>query len=438
MRTRRAQQTAGATAYKVFLLIALLLFSEALLGRLFASETNPEGGAFLRLMWLPLYGFAAVGMAMRWRSLVVLCTRSPALMGLIFLAFISALWSIDPFTSFRRGIAILFTTFFGFYLASSLNWKDLLRLLGVVWLILALGNLIAGGLVPGFGVMQEIHVGAWRGLWFEKNAMGGNFARVAFLFGFLLMVDTERRKMWAFGLLSSIMLVLLSTSKTSLLGLMLGIGILMLYLWMKRGRLITVATIWIGVTIASALGALLLISPETLAKMIGRDLTLTGRTDIWEVLYVLIDERPMLGYGYGAFWGEFSAAAQRVRMATEWAVPTAHNGLIEIILSVGWIGGGLFILDYLINFFRALFTSATRVTSLYALGFLVLIAMFSISESVFLQQNNLLWVTYAAVAAKLSFEAHERARAGQRKSNRRQGGSFEKSAPQPALRGRLR
>ena len=99
MRQAGARKSSGQTAHKVFLLIALLLFSEALLGRLFASETNPEGGAFLRLLWLPLYGFAAVAMAMRWRSLTILALRSPALMGLIFLAFISALCSIDPTTS---------------------------------------------------------------------------------------------------------------------------------------------------------------------------------------------------------------------------------------------------------------------------------------------------------------------------------------------------
>ena len=421
------------------LLISLLLFSEALLGRLFASETNPEGGAFLRLLWLPLYAFAAAGMAVHWKKLAIFAMRSPFLIAVIGMAMCSMLWSIDPATSLRRGVAIVFTSFFGFYLASALSWKEILRLLGVVWLILAVGNFLAGALVPGFGVMHEIHPGAWRGLWFEKNAMGGNFARASFLFGFLFLMDVRRRKLWGFGFLLSVALVLFSTSKTSLLGLMLGVGVLCMYLWMKRGRITTVLTIWFVVMVGAGFVAVLFFAPEMLAKLIGRDLTLTGRTDIWEVLLTAIDQRPKLGYGYGVFWGEDSDAANRVRLITEWLVPTAHNGLFEIVLSIGWIGGGLFIADYLLNLSRSLATMSSRPTSAYAFGFMVLIGMFSISESVFLTQNNLLWVTYIAVASKLSFEAHERSTRKHRvKHPRFEPRRFPISGAETALRGRLR
>lgn len=420
------------------MLVALLLFSEALLGRLFASETNPEGGAFLRFMWLPIYAYAAIAVSMRWRSFLAICSKSPALIALAGLAVVSAAWSIDPGTSFRRGIAILFTTFFGFYLSSALNWKDLLRLLGVVWLILAVGNLIAGGLVPGFGVMHEIHVGAWRGLWFEKNAMGGNFARASFLFGFLLMMDKERRKMWAFGLLASIMLVLLSTSKTSLLGLCLGMGLLMLFLWMKRGRIISVATVWFIVTAIAAVAFIFFVQPEILVQIIGRDLTLTGRTDIWEVLFRLIGERPLLGYGYGAFWGEYSAPANEVRRATEWPVPTAHNGLIEVLLALGWLGGVLLIIDYVTNLGRAIFTLESRTTSLFAVGSLLLFGLFSISESVALQQNSLIWVTYVTIASKLALEASQRSKSPAQTELARHRAGIKSSVSDVPLRGRYR
>ncbi|MAT34532.1 MAG: polymerase [Ponticaulis sp.] len=388
--------------------VCLLMFSEALLGRLFATEQNPEGGAFLRFLWLPIYGYAAVAMCAKWRDFLSIFFRSPALLALALMAVASAAWSIDPSTSFRRGIAILFTTFFGFYLATSLTWKELIRLMGVVWLILAVGNMLAGALVPSFGVMHEIHPGAWRGLWFEKNAMGGNFARACFLFGFLLMVDKDRRRVWGFGLFASVVLVLMSTSKTSLLGMMLGFGMIVMYLWMKQGRMVTVATLWLVTTACLSVFMLIVVAPEVLVGLIGRDLTLTGRTDIWAVLFTLVDERPLLGYGYGAFWGEYSTPANRVRMATEWLVPTAHNGIIEIVLALGWIGAGLFLADFALNLVRSLATLSLRVTSLFAFGTFMLFAMFSISESVILQQNSLIWVTYAAVVGKLSLEARDR------------------------------
>lgn len=386
----------------------MLLFSEALLSRIFATPENPEGGAFLRFLWLPIYGYAAIAIVVRWRDFVAMVVRSPALVLLALLAVASMFWSIDPSTSLRRGIAILFTTFFGFYLASTLSWKEMIRLFGVVWIILAIGNAIAGGLVPSFGRMQEIHPGAWQGLWFEKNAMGGFMARASFLFGFLVWIDKDHRRWWLFGLLSTIFLVLMSTSKTSLLGMMLGFGILLAYLWMQKGKLVTISSLWLMSTVAISAYMVLIVAPEAVVAIIGRDLTLTGRTDIWEVLIQLISERPLLGYGYGAFWGADSMPAYRVRLETEWIVPTAHNGILEVVLAVGWLGGGLFIFDFLINLVRSVTTMTTRPTSLYAFGYFILFAMFSISESVFLQQNSITWVTYVALVGKLSLDARNR------------------------------
>ena len=48
----------------------MLLFSEALLSRIFATPENPEGGAFLRFLWLPIYGYAAIAIVVRWRDFV--------------------------------------------------------------------------------------------------------------------------------------------------------------------------------------------------------------------------------------------------------------------------------------------------------------------------------------------------------------------------------
>lgn len=395
----------------VVITLCLLLFSEALLGRLFATQQNPEGGAFLRFLWLPIYAYAFAALFFRWRNFLAIFQRSPALLLLALMAIASMAWSIDPSTSLRRGIAIFFTTCFGFYVASTLSWKNMIRCFGCVWIILAIGNLVAGGLVPGFGVDHEIHIGAWKGLWFEKNAMGGHLARACFLFSFLILVDIKLRRLWGFALFMAIALVLLSTSKTSLLGMMLGFSIVFAYLWMKRGRIITVATVWVGCALGFMGYMVLTVAPGAVVALIGRDLTLTGRTDIWAVLFDLMKERPWLGFGYGVFWGIDSAPAYQVRLKTEWLVPTAHNGVLEVMLALGRIGVILFLVDFLMNVGRAISTMHTRVTSLYAFGVLLLFALFSISESVILQQNSITWVTYSAIAGKLSLDARDRVKA---------------------------
>lgn len=413
--------------------LVLLLFSEGLLGRLFATPENPEGGVFLRLLWLPVYAYTICALAFNARAIATIIVRSPFLILLACLAIASFAWSIDPSTSLRRGIAIFFTTAFGLYLAARYSWRELLTLLGLAWIILGVGSFIAGAAIPSFGVMYEIHVGAWKGLWFEKNQLGGHMARASFLFGFLILMDRRRRVLWSCALGLAVVLVLLSTSKTSLLGMLLGFAVLAAGFWMKRGAVSSIMLVWSGVAVVGLLTFLLVAAPDALVAVIGRDLTLTGRTDIWEVLFLLVEERPFLGYGYGAFWGEDSTPAFRVRQFTEWDVPTAHNGIIEVTLALGKVGAILFLLDYFTNLVRGLGQAVRRPSGIFAVGFLVLFALFSISESVIMQQNNIIWVMYAAFAGRLALDASGQVGVARGNSV----GSGEHVALHRGLRGRL-
>ena len=144
-------------------LMALLLFSQGLLGPLFTDPTDPDGAEALRLIWPPVYlltlGLIALHPAKVWR--VVL--RSWPLVLLACLTLISAAWSIDPATTMRRGLAVVMTLAFGIWLAARYEWRDFIRLIALMFGVLALGSAMAGAVFPGFGVMHEIHVGAWKG-----------------------------------------------------------------------------------------------------------------------------------------------------------------------------------------------------------------------------------------------------------------------------------
>ena len=73
-------------------------------------------------------------------------------------------------------------------------------------------------------------------------------------------------------------------------------------------------------------------------EAMGRNATLTGRTDIWK-LVLGMSGNPLIGTGYESFWlGD--------RMWKIWNVyyfhlNEAHNGYIEIYLNLGWIGVAL-------------------------------------------------------------------------------------------------
>lgn len=385
-----------------FLIIVLLIFSEGLLPRLLAGDESADGSPLLRYLWLPIYAIAFCGMLWKIKAVGQACLRLPFLMGLLGVCVLSFTWSIDPGLTQRRSLAIIMTTIAGLYLGSRYSWQTMIRAVALTWLILAITSFFTGLLVPSMGRAQEVHIGAWQGLFYEKNQLGGHMARAAFVGAFLALMDRKYRSYWLglAGLAS--LLVLLTTSKTSLLGLLLGFSILGIGAWMKRGINTGLVTLWVGVILIGAFTATLIFAPELVFQVLGRDMTLTGRTDIWITLIDFIEQRPLFGYGYGAFWSLDSNPGNWVRDTLEWDAPTAHNGWMEVTLALGLVGLFFLAMDFLVTVIRALIVSINTWTGLFAVGFCAQFFLFSLSESASLQQNSIIWLIYVAIAAKLA------------------------------------
>ena len=390
--------------------ITLFMFAEAFLPRLLApgpvdaSGEAPES-TLLRFLWLPFYGLIGVGLVQVARDAFRTISRSPWLVMLALLAIASAMWSIDAELSFRRGIAVLATTLLGVYLAARFDWIGALRLFACVWFCLMAASFVAGIVAPGFSHAGDIHPGAWIGGWSEKNALGGHAARASFLFAFLVWRDAGPRKWWLGGLALSLALVVLSKSATALLGAGLGLGVLAAAWWMLKGRRWSLALAWGGASVGGLLLLIYLTAPALLLGVLGKDETLTGRTDIWVELLRAIEQKPALGYGYLAFWGLDSEPRYWLQRAVDWNAPSGHNGWLDLAISLGFVGVALFLVDMLVSLWRAGRRSFASPTGVFAIGFLSQFLLFSMSESILLAQNSILWVTYVFVSAKLGQQA---------------------------------
>jgi O-antigen ligase len=76
----------------------------------------------------------------------------------------------------------------------------------------------------------------------------------------------------------------------------------------------------------------------------GKDPTMTGRTGIYIEVWRSIVKHPILGYGFGGFWYAGNPEAQRIRLALAWpTIGYAESGILEIALSLGFIGVGLIV-----------------------------------------------------------------------------------------------
>lgn len=146
---------------------------------------------------------------------------------------------------------------------------------------------------------------------------------------------------------------------------------------------------------------------EDIVGSAGRDMTLTGRTDLWESLFSLTSN-PWLGTGFESFW----LGDRLARMWQLWPAfkPTeAHNGYIEIYLNLGWIGLLFYGTFFAAAFRRVLKRMADRGDSVgpfdfneYAVAYLMAFVLYNVSEGItrplnFLYVVLLIFVTDYAV-----------------------------------------
>ncbi len=382
-------------------LIFLLIFSSAFFGPLIETSAATTDTSWVRMLYYGVYFFIIILVVQHPLITAKGLARSFLLLLPVLLAIVSTLWSIEPGFTFRRSIALLMTTAFAIYLASRYDWSDLIELLAATYGMLAVMSLIFVLLVPDKGIMQTTHPGAWAGLWWEKNDLGMNMAKAAHLCLCALIFRPKRAWLWGPLLALSVALILLSTSKTSLLAMILAFaGVGGLYVF-RRSPLIGIPLVYFGVIFGVGLALAVEFAPKFMFGLIGKDPTLTGRTDIWEALFSQIKHHPWLGHGYGVFWLDETGPAFWVRQQTEWLVPTAHNGWLETWLSIGLVGVLIFALTYLSAIIAALRSVLRDKTAYWALISTLVFLLFSMSESNILQQNNLGWIVFAATAAKL-------------------------------------
>lgn len=380
----------------------LLMMSNALIGPVLdPDQTGGESNAILRLMWLPVY--AAAGSLALLRAPHMARMWLPALLlgVLVLWAALSVTWSIDPGVSQRRAIAVAASTLFGLYLAARYDGRSLAELLAASFLILALGSYAVSLALPSLGVHADVNAGAWRGLWYEKNQMGATMVYGALTCAAAAALAPGRRLLWLATLALCVGLIVMTQSKTSLLALALGLGLGGGLSLMNRGPAAAVALIWLGVTLSAALAGLYILAPEVLFDAMGKDSSLTGRTDIWTAVMRAAEARPVEGYGFAAFWTDESTPAKWIRHQLGWTVPTAHSGWMDLLVQLGAVGVGMFALVLGAAFLAALARLGRAGDGGWAVMLLAVFTLQILSESFILAHNSLPWVLAVTAMARL-------------------------------------
>ncbi|QYC11339.1 O-antigen ligase family protein [Brevundimonas nasdae] len=379
-------------------------------GALIAPVLAPDQAEtpILRMVWLPVYAVTAGLIAFRFEKIIRAWPAWLILFGLIALAYVSKYWSIDPEVTSRRVIAMAINSAFAVYVGCVFRGAPLPRMLMNTCLVMAIGSLIMVFAFPRIGVHQMDNAGLWRGLWYEKNQMGLVMVVGAVSSAAVLAADHlagNGRKPWvplmAFGLTT--LLVMATQSKTSLLCWLLGVGMIGFWWLLKQGgAAITIVAVWFAVVTSSLAAWLWNTDSAAILQALGKDPSLTGRTLIWEALMRRVAERPMTGYGFSAFWGVDSIPAREIRLETQWPVPSAHNGWIDLLVQLGWPGaifvGAVMLVSAILVIVRLNGMGARE--GYWSIAYLTVFTALSLSESVLLTHANLPWILMLAIMSR--------------------------------------
>jgi exopolysaccharide production protein ExoQ len=381
---------------KIFTIITLTLFTGApLVVILSGGASQGEGGGdtdfvVINIIFIFIYLIALCLLALRWKKAIETFSQGWLLWLLMGLIILSISWSSLPNITFSRIIAMLGTMIFSLYFASRYTIKEQIELVGWTLGIEVVTSILFALLLPQYGQMTGVHNTLWRGVFSHKNVLGKTMAISAF--SFLILALREQKQRWIFWGLFTLSVLLLFKSKASSPSLNLMIVIMAFFsLQILRWRYSLLIPVLAGISLISViLYSFITSNADTIAGIFDKDLTFTGRTDLWPLVIDKIEQQPWLGHGFGAFWNGLDGPSRYIWSAIRFDAPNSHNGYLDLLLELGIIGFLIYVTQFLICCFRAITYIRFNRTAdgLWPSLLLLYIVLSNLTESGLLLQNN--------------------------------------------------
>lgn len=369
-----------------------------------AMEAFNQGSSLDRVVLL-LLTFAALGvLAKRSFSWTQWLTANPMLCAFLVFACLSILWSDYPGVALKRWIRD-----FGSYAVICVVLSDrrpvaamqvVFRRLGYLFVSL---SIVLIKYFPVLGVQYDAWTGKQMvsGVATSKNDLGA----LCLITGIFFVWDTvtrwpnrkELRAKRVIGLNAGFLILTVwllhsSHSTTSTICFLLGSAIVIstrMNLFRRRPALLKAsvpAVFCLYLILSIGLGM-----SGTLAQFVGKDPTLTDRTEIWSVL-LSMHTNPLIGTGYESFW-----LGPRLdwfwRYSGQGALNEAHNGYLEVYLEMGLIGDAL-ICGFIVSSYSRIWKMVRNRESIaaFSLAMWMVLVFYNMTEAAF--EGTLVFVVF--------------------------------------------
>lgn len=387
------------------------------------GDAYTEGNSIDRNVLSLLMFVGVITLARRGKALLEVMRANIPILAYFLYCAVSVLWSEYPTVGFKRWFRALGDVVMVFVILTDPHWREsAIRLLKRVGFVLLPMSILVIRYFSEIGRAYSPWDGSpsWTGVTTSKNLLG----MISLLFGlasewqliqwFLL---PKAGRSWGVMIANGVVLstagYLLHTahSATSVACFALGSAVMIFASIPAVARRSFLIHIAVGSVVFLAFSSLFLNLGSSLVESLGRDSSLTGRTDIWNIVLSLVTN-PILGTGYESFW--LGWRLEKMRQIYWNNVNQAHNGYLEVYLNLGWVG---------ISFLTvALFTGYRRVVesvrsqeggfgSLLLAYFLVTV-VYNFTEAAFKMMHPVWFCFLLAIGAMAMFGVEETAPAG--------------------------
>lgn len=368
------------------------------------QERYMEGSPLDATIYALLTGAAIIVLLARWRLVAGLLQKNWPILIFVLYCALSITWSDYPLVAFKRSIkAVGDYSMILIVLTDEDRARAIKQVLARVAFVLIPVSILLIKYFPDWGRAYATH---WEGTQFfvgvtdNKNMLG----MVCMVFGFaacwrvLQALRGSRRgrikTLIVHGTLlaMALWLLILCDSKTSLSCLVLTSTLITAHTFLKVAQKRVVLNMLVVAVVLSCFSVLFLGIGSDALQTIDRNSSLTGRTEIWNIL-LTVPINPVVGTGFESFWlGK--------RMQYLWSFPIvyglnqAHNGYFELYLNLGWIGLGLFAVLLWIGYRNILrLLDSDPEAGRLRLGFFIIAVIYNFTEAG-IRTSDLVWIAF--------------------------------------------
>jgi exopolysaccharide production protein ExoQ len=373
-----------------------------------AMDVTLEGSAFDRVVLMGLLVAGLIVLAGRAERVGAVLRANKLLVAFFGYCIVSILWSDFPFVAFKKltkGIGNL--TMVLVILSDPRPAAAIRRFLAWSGFLLLPLSVLLIKYYPALG--RVYNPWSWEayftGVSADKNGLGG-ICMIVGLASLWRIIEERRQKRdapqkgpllaHALVLVMAIWLFGKADSSTAIACFLLGAALVIITTRFVGGEPAHVHGIVAAVAMTVLLGVLFPNGYTYVVEALGRNTTLTGRTEIWDDLFRM-NFNPLVGTGFESFW--LGERADYMANRYYFHPNQAHNGYIEMYVNLGLIGVVFLVLLMASGYRRiaAAYRDNTGFGTL-RLALFVSAAVYNVTEATFKVMHPV-WIVFLLVIA---------------------------------------